>query len=136
MAWSSPSALAIAPLQDVLNLGRESRMNVPGSAEGNWRWRFRADQLTPLIKERLADLTAIYSRWNGTPPARLDPHHLDTAASESKPSGDSRAETPLEAIETDASPRQDGPAAGKSAKPRKKRQEGVKTAGSKNNPAG
>ena len=38
-AWSSIAALAIAPVQDVLNLGREARMNVPGHAEGNWRWR-------------------------------------------------------------------------------------------------
>jgi 4-alpha-glucanotransferase len=38
-AWASPAALAIAPLQDLLNLGRDGRMNVPGSAEGNWRWR-------------------------------------------------------------------------------------------------
>ena len=39
MAWSSPAALAMAPLQDLLNLGAEGRMNVPGRAEGNWRWR-------------------------------------------------------------------------------------------------
>jgi 4-alpha-glucanotransferase len=39
LVWSSPAALSIAPLQDLLNLGAEARMNVPGSAEGNWRWR-------------------------------------------------------------------------------------------------
>ena len=39
LAWSSPAALAIAPLQDLLNLGAEGRMNVPGRAEGNWSWR-------------------------------------------------------------------------------------------------
>src|SRR5262249_32721933 len=39
LAWSSPAALAIAPLQDLLNLGAEARMNVPGQTEGNWRWR-------------------------------------------------------------------------------------------------
>jgi len=39
LAWSSRAALAIAPLQDVLNLSTEARMNVPGRAEGNWRWR-------------------------------------------------------------------------------------------------
>src|SRR5262249_14019822 len=37
--WSSVAALAIAPLQDVLNLGKEARMNQPGSTGGNWRWR-------------------------------------------------------------------------------------------------
>jgi 4-alpha-glucanotransferase len=39
LAWSSPAALAIAPLQDVLNLGAEARMNVPGRPGGNWLWR-------------------------------------------------------------------------------------------------
>ena len=38
-AWSSRAALAIAPLQDLLNLGREARMNIPGNPGGNWRWR-------------------------------------------------------------------------------------------------
>jgi hypothetical protein len=41
LAWSSPAAPAIAPLQDLLNLGSEARMNVPGRADGNWRWRVR-----------------------------------------------------------------------------------------------
>src|SRR5262249_19599401 len=36
LAWSSPAVLAVAPLQDLLNLGSEARMNRPGSAEGNW----------------------------------------------------------------------------------------------------
>ncbi len=45
LAWSSPAALAIAPLQDLLNLGSEARMNVPGRAGGNWRWRVREDML-------------------------------------------------------------------------------------------
>jgi 4-alpha-glucanotransferase len=39
LAWRSPAGLAIAPVQDVLNLGSEARMNVPGRADGNWRWR-------------------------------------------------------------------------------------------------
>ena len=46
LAWSSRAALAIAPLQDVLNLGPEARMNVPGRATGNWRWRYAEN--TPL----------------------------------------------------------------------------------------
>ncbi len=37
MGWSPVAALAIAPLQDLLNLGREGRMNMPGRADGNWR---------------------------------------------------------------------------------------------------
>jgi 4-alpha-glucanotransferase len=51
LAWSSAAALAIAPLQDVLNLGTEARMNVPGRTEGNWRWRCSGDMLSaPEIK--------------------------------------------------------------------------------------
>ena len=57
LAWSSPAALAIAPLQDLLNLGSEARMNVPGRADGNWRWRVREDMLSSQAFQRLQDLT-------------------------------------------------------------------------------
>src|SRR5205085_10558799 len=39
LAWSSPATLAMAPLQDLLNLGADARMNVPGRTGGNWRWQ-------------------------------------------------------------------------------------------------
>jgi len=58
LAWSSRAALAIAPLQDLLNLGREARMNVPGRAGGNWRWRCTDEMLTDGPFARLLDLTA------------------------------------------------------------------------------
>lgn len=61
-AWSSVANLAIAPLQDVLNLGTEARMNFPGKPQGNWAWRFQAEQLSPWILDRLADLTQLYGR--------------------------------------------------------------------------
>jgi len=57
LAWSSPAALAIAPLQDLLDLGSEARMNVPGRADGNWRWRVREDMLTTQVFRWLQDLT-------------------------------------------------------------------------------
>ncbi|MGA9354241.1 MAG: 4-alpha-glucanotransferase [Terriglobales bacterium] len=57
LAWSSPAALAIAPLQDLLNLGSEARMNVPGRADGNWRWRVREDMLSSQAFQWLHDLT-------------------------------------------------------------------------------
>jgi 4-alpha-glucanotransferase len=57
LAWWSPAALAIAPLQDLLNLGSEARMNVPGRADGNWRWRVREDMLSSQAFQRLQDLT-------------------------------------------------------------------------------
>jgi 4-alpha-glucanotransferase len=62
LAWSSPAALAIAPLQDLLNLGSEARMNVPGRADGNWRWRVREDMLSAQAFQRLQDLTESSNR--------------------------------------------------------------------------
>jgi len=62
LAWSSPAALAIAPLQDLLTLGSEARMNVPGRADGNWRWRVREDMLSPQAFQRLQDLTESSNR--------------------------------------------------------------------------
>jgi 4-alpha-glucanotransferase len=50
LAWSSRAALAVAPLQDVLNLGNEARMNVPGSAKGNWGWRCDDRLLAPALE--------------------------------------------------------------------------------------
>jgi 4-alpha-glucanotransferase len=57
LAWSSVAALAIAPLQDLLNLGNDARMNLPGRADGNWRWRFTEDMLTPEALGWLRNLT-------------------------------------------------------------------------------
>lgn len=57
LAWSSQAALAMTPFQDVLNLGRDGRMNVPGSAEGNWRWRATPQMLSATNFQRLEDLT-------------------------------------------------------------------------------
>ena len=57
LAWSSPAALAMAPLQDLLNLGREARMNVPGRADGNWRWRSPENILSAAAFEWLHELT-------------------------------------------------------------------------------
>jgi 4-alpha-glucanotransferase len=57
IAWSSKAALAMAPLQDVLNLGTEARMNIPGRADGNWRWRCTAEMLSDPPFEWLRDLT-------------------------------------------------------------------------------
>ncbi len=67
LAWSSPAALAIVPLQDVLNLGAEARMNVPGRAEGNWRWRCPEMMLSASEVEWLRELTRASNRPN-TPP--------------------------------------------------------------------
>ena len=62
LAWQSVAALAMAPLQDLLNLGPEARMNVPGRADGNWRWRATGDMFAQAAFERLRDLTRASSR--------------------------------------------------------------------------
>jgi 4-alpha-glucanotransferase len=59
---ASVAAIAIVPLQDVLGLGSEARMNLPGTLSGNWRWRYRARDLTPVLSERLKSLTTMYDR--------------------------------------------------------------------------
>jgi 4-alpha-glucanotransferase len=61
-AWSSVAGLAIAPLQDLLNLGNDARMNVPGRPEGNWRWRCTEEMLSDPAFEWLRDLTKNASR--------------------------------------------------------------------------
>ncbi len=62
LAWSSGAALAIAPLQDVLSLGAEARMNVPGRAEGNWRWRCTKEMLSAANFASLRGLTKSTNR--------------------------------------------------------------------------
>jgi 4-alpha-glucanotransferase len=67
LAWSSPAALAIAPLQDLLNLGSEARMNVPGLSTGNWRWRCTEDMLAAPVFQRLRSLTEASNRLGPFP---------------------------------------------------------------------
>jgi 4-alpha-glucanotransferase len=62
LAWASVAETAVCPLQDVLELGSEARMNYPGRPEGNWRWRFRRQDLHPELSSRLRDLTDCYGR--------------------------------------------------------------------------
>jgi len=56
-AWTSKAVMALVPLQDILSLNSDARMNTPSVASGNWQWRFTFEQLTPEIKSRLKDLT-------------------------------------------------------------------------------
>lgn len=65
LAMSSVADTAIVPLQDVLGLGNEARMNVPARESGNWGWRFRDGQITPEIRTRLAEMAEVYGRNRG-----------------------------------------------------------------------
>ena len=60
--WSSVANTAITPLQDVLGLGSEARMNLPNSNQGNWSWRFGSNDLTSDVAQRLRVLTDVYGR--------------------------------------------------------------------------
>ena len=59
---ASVANTAIIPLQDVLSLGSEARMNLPGTVSGNWRWRYSANSLTKQIRDKLLALTVLYDR--------------------------------------------------------------------------
>jgi 4-alpha-glucanotransferase len=61
-AFSSVARLAIVPLQDVLGLGSEARMNTPSSRDGNWGWRFAAKDLTSELSDKLAALSSVCDR--------------------------------------------------------------------------
>ncbi|MCC6629167.1 MAG: 4-alpha-glucanotransferase [Chloroflexi bacterium] len=62
LALASVADTVIVPLQDVLSLGSEARMNLPGDPSGNWSWRCDAQLLTGERAARLADLVAVYGR--------------------------------------------------------------------------
>jgi 4-alpha-glucanotransferase len=67
LAWSSGAALAVTPLQDLLGLGSASRMNVPGRADGQWRWRCPENALNDAVWQRLHKLTRTTGRLAGSP---------------------------------------------------------------------
>jgi len=68
-AINSVASLCVVPLQDVLGLGGDSRMNVPSRPAGNWRWRFRSDLLKPEIAAKLATLVEVADRLPNPVPA-------------------------------------------------------------------
>jgi 4-alpha-glucanotransferase len=59
---ASVANLAMVPLQDVLGLGSDARMNLPARASGNWQWRYLPGMLTDAMLERLRELTILYGR--------------------------------------------------------------------------
>ena len=61
-AFSSVANLAIVPMQDILELGSEDRMNIPGTTEGNWKWQFSWDQLTVDKVNKLKHMISLFSR--------------------------------------------------------------------------
>ena len=64
--WSSVAEMAIAPIQDLLELGSEARMNFPSRAEGNWQWRVKTEQLSPQLAARMREMNILYGRLTDT----------------------------------------------------------------------
>ena len=62
LALGSVADTVILPMQDVLGLGTEARMNVPGTVENNWRWRMRPDACAPELAAKLRALNVLYGR--------------------------------------------------------------------------
>ena len=59
----SIAAYAIFPMQDVLGVNSDGRMNVPGKASGNWSWRFCREALNDSLAEYLKSLSHLYGRY-------------------------------------------------------------------------
>ena len=62
LAFSSCANTAIFPLQDVLRLGPEGRMNTPGTSSGNWKWRYKENDLTGDLSDGLLYLNRVFKR--------------------------------------------------------------------------
>jgi 4-alpha-glucanotransferase len=62
LAQMSVADVSIFPIQDVLRLGSEGRMNLPGTSIGNWEWRLRSKMLSPGLAEGLRAMTQTYGR--------------------------------------------------------------------------
>jgi len=60
--WSSVAMFAVAPMQDVLSLGGEARMNYPSRLGGNWEWRMAGDDLNDLLAKKLQEINYLYQR--------------------------------------------------------------------------
>ncbi|MBU0733953.1 MAG: 4-alpha-glucanotransferase [Proteobacteria bacterium] len=62
LAMMSVADIAIIPMQDILGLGEDARMNQPATTSGNWRWRLLSEQITPDIERKLSGMTRTYGR--------------------------------------------------------------------------
>ena len=62
IAMASTAKYTIIPIQDVLCIGSEGRMNTPGKPSGNWSWRLKKSDLNPLFVSELRSITEFYAR--------------------------------------------------------------------------
>jgi 4-alpha-glucanotransferase len=71
-AWASVANTAIAAMQDLLGLGSDARMNLPGSTKNNWEWRMKDGDANDILAGKLADLTQLYGRVNNNSVSRVN----------------------------------------------------------------
>ncbi len=64
IAFSSVANQVILPMQDVLGLGNEARMNLPSTIADNWQWRYHSSEITPEIEQQLLSITEAFGREN------------------------------------------------------------------------
>jgi 4-alpha-glucanotransferase len=62
LAMMSVADYCIIPMQDLLGLGEEARMNLPATSKGNWGWRLQPGQITADVEEKLKEMTGTYGR--------------------------------------------------------------------------
>ncbi len=62
LGMMSVANMVIFPMQDILGLGEEDRMNRPSTAKGNWEWKLLPEQITPSVEQSLLEMTEIYGR--------------------------------------------------------------------------
>ena len=60
--WASVANVVVAPVQDLLGLGPEARMNFPGKPAGNWTWRMPVGTLSDDLRDMLLELSVLYDR--------------------------------------------------------------------------
>ncbi len=85
LAWASVADMALAPLQDLLSLDSQARMNYPGRPSGNWGWRYRPSDLTMTLGGRMHELTYLYRRLPPAPEAAAEAE--DAAETETEVTG-------------------------------------------------
>jgi len=76
--YASAGDTALVPLQDVLGLGSEARMNTPATMSGNWSWRFREGELNESLSARLRHLADTYGRYPALPPEQRPEHTAES----------------------------------------------------------
>jgi 4-alpha-glucanotransferase len=71
LAMSSIAGTVVIPMQDLLGLGAEARMNVPGRVAGNWSWRYESKAITTELSHKLKAITTVFGRGRRHMPKKL-----------------------------------------------------------------